>query len=617
MRKSFCLIFTCSIYITTVAGSCSEDETSNSTSGDPTSAGSLSPVIGTSGTNGTNSVSGNGGASAQTATGGSQSEAGAGGTAARAGNTTAGIGGITNTTPTGGTTAGIGGAGATGGAGGSQSTAGDGVKEVTECSIPEPSASGNARAVLVDASQVSGTIHSLQGAHWDPGPANSTVSRLYVEMGVDMIRTHDAGGINGSGVGDIDGAGRDRIFPNMNADSNQESSYNFRPTDTLIKNIQDAGAEVFFRVGRSNLMGAGTAAVPPDFDKYADIVKHVVMHYNKGWANGYEYGIRYFEIWNEPDFSPFWSGTGEQYHELYGKIARAIQEADSEALIGGPANASFNDYRGTRGSFMKYIVDNQLPIDFFSYHKYTNKTNDPYEYKRMAEELRTELDTYGLTETTIINSEWWTSLEGDIVLGGVAGQAAFLAQALIYQQPLLEKSFNYAMFRTPSKLSLAFGAVTKMNETPRLLCHKTQAGEDNGFAVMAGSSSSEQRLQVVIASYHISPTLMGPSVDEQNIVVTIMSYLPRRTIIYPDTEGYELTIKGVPESWGDVTVEQYRIDATNDNTLLNTQAISAGERSGGSFTVSGTSWVGASSFGDPLGAPQGVDLIVVTGAGTN
>jgi len=48
-------------------------------------------------------------------------------------------------------------------------------------------------------------------------------------------------------------------------------------------------------------------------------VKHVVMHYNKGWANGFTYGIKYFEIWNEPDFSPFWAGTGEQYHELYGK----------------------------------------------------------------------------------------------------------------------------------------------------------------------------------------------------------------------------------------------------------------------------------------------------------
>ena len=26
-----------------------------------------------------------------------------------------------------------------------------------------------------------------------------------------------------------------------------------------------------------------------------------VRHYNRGWANGHEWGIRYWEIWNEPD----------------------------------------------------------------------------------------------------------------------------------------------------------------------------------------------------------------------------------------------------------------------------------------------------------------------------
>jgi len=176
-----------------------------------------------------------------------------------------------------------------------------------------------------------------------------------------MVRTHDAGGINGSGAGDIDGPGRSRIFPNWNADPADPASYNFGPTDTLIKNIVDAKAEVFFRVGRSNISGANT--VPPDFDKYGEVVKHVVMHYNDGWANGFKYGIRYFEIWNEPDFVPFWTGTGEQFHELYKKIALGIKAADPNVLIGGPANSTFNDMMKTRGSLMQYIKDNQLPLD--------------------------------------------------------------------------------------------------------------------------------------------------------------------------------------------------------------------------------------------------------------
>jgi len=482
----------------------------------------------------------------------------------------------------------------------------DGTMMVTECVLPEPMGAGSARAVVVDAAQVSGMIHSIQGAHWDPGPSSGALSKAYKEIGVDMIRTHDACGINGSGCGDVDGPGRGAMVPNLNADPASESSYSFAASDAMIKNIVDTGAEVFFRVGRSNIFGSGD--VPPDMDKYAAFVKQIVLHYNKGWANGFEYGIKWWEIWNEPDFTPFWSGTGEQYHELYGKVARAIKEAEPEALIGGPANASFNDMRGTRGSLMKYVVDNKLPLDFFSFHKYTNHTNDPHEFKRMAEDFTAELTKYELGNVPIVNSEFWTSLVGEQVIGGEAGQAAFVAQALIYQQPVVAKSMHYGRVSTgQGKLNEAFSFISKLNATPRLLCHKTQAGEDNGFAVMAGRGESEHKMQVAIASYHVPENLMGPSVLEEDITVTIMSYLPRRTIMYPDTKGYELTINNIPDSWGDVTVETFRVDSANTNEMLSTKTVKASERMQGSFTVQGTGWSATQ------GAEQGVDLIVVTG----
>ena len=40
------------------------------------------------------------------------------------------------------------------------------------------------------------------------------------------------------------------------------------------------------------------------------------MHHNEGWADGFNYGIEYWEIWNEPDFDKddasnkrTWGGT--------------------------------------------------------------------------------------------------------------------------------------------------------------------------------------------------------------------------------------------------------------------------------------------------------------------
>jgi hypothetical protein len=77
--------------------------------------------------------------------------------------------------------------------------------------------------------------------------------------------------------------------------------------------------------------------------------------------------------------------------------------------------------------------------------------------------------------------------------------------------------------------------------------------------------------------------------------------------MYPSTMGYELTIKNIPDSWGDVTVETYRVDAANTNAMMSKKTVKASERMQGSFTVQGAGWSATQ------GAEQGVDLVVVTG----
>jgi len=65
------------------------------------------------------------------------------------------------------------------------------------------------------------------------------------------------------------------IFPNAAAATEKPESYNFAPTDEVMRAIHEAGAGVYYRIGRS----WGADADPPaDFDKFANIVKHVAMH---------------------------------------------------------------------------------------------------------------------------------------------------------------------------------------------------------------------------------------------------------------------------------------------------------------------------------------------------
>ena len=497
-------------------------------------------------------------------------------------------------------------------------------------------AAGGPRYVTVDASKTIGYIRSLQGSHWDPGPAGQPLSNNYVAIGIDSIRTHDAGGFDPGpptgGEGDIDGIGYAVIFPDWDADPYDPASYNFAPTDALIKNIMDIGAEIFFRVGRSNLGGLGNNYVPPDFDKYAEIVKHVVMHYNRGWANGFHYNIRYWEIWNEPDILPFWAAIDDpsQYHELYKKISLAIKSVDPHAKIGGPANTTNNDFSGLEESLLQFLVDNGLPMDFYTFHHYANHAVDPYNNVRLAQKFRDLLDSYGFTHAEVCDTEYGGALDGTPMIGGTVARAIFTGVVQMYMQDApVSRVYAYMHVDDPlSQTNNAFAMVSSLNSTPQRLW--TSGGDDTGFAVLAGRDNGRRKLNIIIANYEISPLNMGQPIldmfgnplpnNEEQVYIPGLGllgtwvWLPRRTITYEDTNGYNLEIRKIPLGWGDLTIEQYRIDLENNMTLVDSWAIDKFDRKGKSIMVSGQ-WAHAEPDPplDPDGVAQGMDLIVING----
>ena len=122
-----------------------------------------------------------------------------------------------------------------------------------------------------------------------------------------------------------------QIFPDWNADPEKPESYHFAASDKFIQAIRESGAEVYYRIGRS--FGADYTDLP-DFDKFAAVVKHIAMHYNQGWANGFHDNIRYWEFWNEPDLPLFWTETPENFYRLYEKTARALKSVDPALKVG-------------------------------------------------------------------------------------------------------------------------------------------------------------------------------------------------------------------------------------------------------------------------------------------
>ena len=471
------------------------------------------------------------------------------------------------------------------------------------------------RNLQLDAGKIIGEIHSFQGLNGPPSPVMDGLPDLveqYRALRVDQVRTHDfmgpteidsrfdyrTGGLAWL-IPDFDQRARvvkagnaAIIFPDPNADPENPASYNFGPTDKVLAAIHATGAEIYYRIGRS--WGAHTAP-PTDFDKYANIVKHIAMHYNQGWANGFHHQIRYWEFWNEPE--GFWSGTPEQFYSLYEKTARALKSVDPALNVGGDARALPYDDGPWREGFFDYCSKHQVPLDFYSWHTYAIGSADPYDAVRLAKDIRKILDDHGFPKAESILSEWnltpeFTQLEAANLQS--AHNAAYVGSVLSYFQ---DAPIDHAHFYRGDaawmglfdlngdgyKTAYAFKGMGEMLDTSRRL--EVDGADTFGFAALAGRSRDDKVVQVFISNYaipagykpkdmHMPAELQDPAAPSQ-FDEHKYRLLPNRTdIVYRDNAGYSLTIKNLPWGKAAFTLKRYRISKTQRLDLIEEKALS-------------------------------------------
>lgn len=249
------------------------------------------------------------------------------------------------------------------------------------------------------------------------------------EAGIPYSRLHDVGGPYGSGrFVDIP-----NLFRDFDADENDPANYDFTFTDYIIKAIIDAKVEPYFRLGttieNNSLIKAYHIYPPKDFHKWARICEHVIRHYTEGWADGFHYNIRYWEIWNEPEVQNkmMWMGTDEEYYELYDITAKHLKACFPHLMIGGYASCGFyaiapkmkiDPEKRIAGTipptelekrfieffegFFEYIKKHNSPIDFFSWHSYA----DVSRVAIMDKWLHERLEEYGYGDIETHLNEW-------------------------------------------------------------------------------------------------------------------------------------------------------------------------------------------------------------------
>ena len=141
---------------------------------------------------------------------------------------------------------------------------------------------------------------------------------------------------------------------------------------------------------------------PKDYQKWAVVCEHIIMHMNEGWADGYHMGIEYWEIWNEPDFNDkCWTGTPEEFCDFFATAAKHLKSRFPSLKIGGPAVCGYNEKWLI--PFFEKMQNENVPMDFYSWHRYGSEISD---FTDDARRHRALLDRYGYTDTESILNEW-------------------------------------------------------------------------------------------------------------------------------------------------------------------------------------------------------------------
>ncbi|MBE6649746.1 MAG: hypothetical protein E7613_00395 [Ruminococcaceae bacterium] len=297
--------------------------------------------------------------------------------------------------------------------------------------------------------------------------------QILKDANIPYSRLHDVGGaFGGNRYVDIP-----NIFRDFDADENDPESYDFAFTDELIKGLVSYGVEPYFRLGvtieNQCHIKAYRIHPPKDYGKWARICEHIIRHYNEGWADGFTFGIKYWEIWNEPENrdipekNQMWTGTAEQYYELYDVASKHLKKCFGDKIkVGGYAacgfygifgnpdkygmtvekrdgeryNSSKEDYRiNFFINFIKYVTSHNSPIDFFSWHTYGGIETIPAE----ADFVDKVLTEYGLEHIETHLNEWNLSHDRKINTSNSFASANVMAIMLAMQHKKTDMLMYY------------------------------------------------------------------------------------------------------------------------------------------------------------------------------
>jgi len=147
-------------------------------------------------------------------------------------------------------------------------------------------------------------------------------------------------------------------------------NYNWENYDTVLEGIAAAGMRPGMELSfmPAALARSGDSKDPPgDFDAYSDFIQAVVQRAIDLFGAD-DVSQWYWEVWNEPNYAGFWTGTMQDYYEMYDAAVAGATAALPNILIGGPVTTQGSVSQMTE--FLQHCQNNGTRVSFLASHAY-------------------------------------------------------------------------------------------------------------------------------------------------------------------------------------------------------------------------------------------------------
>ncbi len=147
--------------------------------------------------------------------------------------------------------------------------------------------------------------------------------------------------------------------------------YDWSKLDNAVNQILATGAKPFLSLSYmpTSISKGDIVDVPRDWSDWGKVVQATIEHYSG--RNNKNIPNVIYEVWNEPDLFGGYKTYGDKnYLTMYQVSAQAAARAKNvnQFEIGGPAITAL--YQNWAERMIKFVDENNLRMDFFSWHRY-------------------------------------------------------------------------------------------------------------------------------------------------------------------------------------------------------------------------------------------------------